>query len=109
MYNTTPQYQTSEYEWTCIDMILYCATATTSGSSHQPHQYSTTNSSSIPELGAGQVSVEIRSMCLKTHVGTVTIILHRVGGLVWFHFSTLQLCQCWAREHQVYKVRLWIH
>ena len=32
-------------------MILYCAGATASGSSHQPHQDPSASSSNVPELG----------------------------------------------------------
>ena len=38
---------------------MYCADATASGSSNQPHENPSTSSSSIPEPAAGQVSVEI--------------------------------------------------
>jgi hypothetical protein len=93
-------------------MILYCvdATATASGSAHQPHNPST-SSSSIPEPDAGQVSVKIHSM-IKIYVSTVIVIkfFYRIEGLVWLwepHFSTLHLSQCRAREHQVYMVCVW--
>ena len=55
-------------------MTLYCADATASGSSHQPHQNPSTSSSSIPELATGRVSVEMCSiilLCLKAYVGAL--------------------------------------
>ena len=47
---TIPLFQ-CECEWNCVYTALYCADATTSNSSHQPHQNPSASSSSVPELG----------------------------------------------------------